>query len=77
MAGDIYYDSPQPEQKYYWLSAATHENGKLKSVFEQVLDEDHPFSYIIQQNAPLSHYERVTLLNWKEIEKWEYDLFNA
>lgn len=55
------------EQKYYWMS---HEWGSLKV---DTVQTEHPFIVITQlrKNSDVG-----ALLNWKEISKEEYGLFN-
>lgn len=63
---------------YYWLSWATGTITGGDNTFSNNVSTEHPFNLIkdFQKNArEIYAPSKVTLLNWKEISKEEYDLF--
>lgn len=61
--------------KYYWI-LVERETFSGKYTFDNVIKE-HPFSYVRSLYNPLLQEERMTLLNWKEITKEEYELYQT
>lgn len=58
----------EPEQKYYWL--VYERNGKHNAVTKY-----HPFEYIKSKNRKMMAHQKYCLVDWREITKEEYDLF--
>jgi hypothetical protein len=56
------------EQKYYWISF------QRETLIVEDVTIQHPFIKITKMRNQNSKYG--SLLNWKEITKEEYDLFN-
>lgn len=63
------------KNKYYWI-LVERETFHSKQIRNYV-SKEHPFSYVKSLYNPLLQEERVTLLNWKEITKEEYELYNT
>lgn len=60
--------------KYYWYSAKFRWFEQSDEGYEQgVLKDEHPFQY---KNDTRKRVFSFSLVNWKEITKEEYDLFN-
>lgn len=60
--------------KYYWiLIKETCLTGEL--TYDTVISK-HPFTWRIQALTPQMPDLSILILNWKEITKEEYDLYN-
>jgi hypothetical protein len=67
-------------KKYYWVSAMLKFRNETKWKFEEYVTNKHPFiskaDYLKLEPGIDSVPCDYQLLNWKEITKIEYDLFN-
>jgi hypothetical protein len=61
--------------KYYWLVYSYNNAGGSKTNVEEAVSI-HPFKYMNdKKNGTRGAIDNVTLLNWKEIRKKEFDMF--
>ena len=75
--------SPKPEfntggskEKYYWLSFNKLNKFKASIIYDMVSTE-HPFIVIKKINKEEAGEYSYSLVNYKEITKEEYELFNS
>lgn len=65
--------------KYYWVSFV-REYSLTEKRFSETVTKTHPFEFIKENNARSEfHVENggvlLKLVNWKEIDKYSFDLF--
>lgn len=64
------------EQKYYWCSYVTEDSRAIGSCKEIALDR-HPFLWVKAVNKTKGFWNsKYIILNYKEISKEEYNLWN-
>lgn len=60
--------------KYYWILVERETfAGKW---YGDYVSTEHPFSFVKTLHNPLLQEGKIVLINWKEITKEEYELYN-